>query len=83
MTDSKSAENDALADALAWLDEIAPKDDRLYEVDFGRFADGVSGCWWSMKLVTEVRNGEVKPSPEDAGKKRLAVIQAWRKAYLE
>jgi hypothetical protein len=82
MTDSKSAENDALADALAWLDEVAPKDDRLYEVDFGRFADG-SGCWWSMKLVTEVRNGEVKPSPEDAGKKRLAVIQAWRKAYLE
>jgi hypothetical protein len=79
MSDSLSAENDALAAALLWLKD-APQDDRLYEAEFGRFANS-SGCWWYLKLVTEVRNGEVLASPEDDEKKYLAVIEAWRKAY--
>jgi hypothetical protein len=74
-----SAENDALAAALLWL-KHAPQDDRLYDVSFGRYADG-SGCWWDMKLTTEVKNGEVQPSPEDDEKKTLIVIRAWREAY--
>lgn len=74
------AENDALAGALLWLKDNAPRDDRLSEVNFGSYSDG-TGCWWSMRLVTEVRNGEVQPSPEDDEKKILAVIRAWRQAY--
>jgi hypothetical protein len=75
----KDAENDALVAALLWL-KSAPSDDRLYEISFGRYVDG-SGCWWSMKFVTEVHNGEVKASPEDDEKKYLAVIKAWREEY--
>jgi hypothetical protein len=74
-------EDDALSDALHWL-KIAPESDRLQDVSFGKFADG-TGCWWSMNLVTEVLNGEVRPSPEDGKKKMLAVIAAWREAFFE
>lgn len=81
MTDSKGAENDALAAALLWLKD-APQDDRLQEISFGRYADG-SGIWWAMRLVTEVKNGEVQRCPEDDERKLLAVIAAWRKAFLE
>lgn len=82
MSNTASAENDALAAALLWLKDNAPRDDRLSEVDFGRYSDG-TGCWWSMRLVTEVRSGEVQVSPEDDEKKILMVIAAWRKAYQE
>jgi hypothetical protein len=74
-----SAENDALAAVLLWL-KNAPQDDRIYEVSFGRYNDS-SGCWWHLKLVTEVRNGEVQVSPEDDEKKYLTVIKAWREAF--
>lgn len=74
-----SAENDALAAALLWL-KNASRDDRLYGVAFGRYANG-SGCWWTMTLATEVKNGEVQPSPEDDEKKILIVVKAWREAY--
>ena len=77
--DMARAENDALAAALSWL-KTAPRDDRLYDVSFGRYANG-SGCWWTMSLVTEVKNGEVQPSPEDDEKKILQVVTAWREAY--
>lgn len=77
--DIASAENDALAAALSWLKD-APQDGRLYDVSFGRYADG-SGCWWAMKLTTEVKNGEVQPSPEDWEKKVLSTLRAWREAY--
>jgi hypothetical protein len=80
MSNAANAENDALAGALLWLKD-APKDDRLYDVQFGRYADG-SGCWWTMKLVTEVRNGEVVRSPEDDEKKHLTVIDAWREGLF-
>jgi hypothetical protein len=75
-------EDDALTAALLWLKDV-PQDDRLYDVSFGRYAKeaGTAGCWWSMRLVTEVRNGEVQPSPEDDEKKILQVIRAWREAY--
>jgi hypothetical protein len=79
--DQVSAENDALVTALLWLKD-APQDDRLYDISFGTYSDG-SGCWWTMKLVTEVRNSEVQASPEDDARKILAVIRAWRKAYQE
>jgi hypothetical protein len=79
VTDMTRAENDALTGALLWL-RNAPVDDRLYDISFGRFADG-SGCWWSMRLVTEVRNGEVQHSPEDDERKILIVIKAWREAF--
>jgi hypothetical protein len=72
-------EDNALAEALLWLKD-APQDDRLYDVSFGRYADG-SGCWWTMRLVTEVKNGEVQRSPEDDEKKILMIIAAWRKAF--
>jgi hypothetical protein len=75
----KLSEDDALAAALLWLN-TAPPDDRLYDVDFGPYSDG-SGCWWTMRLVTEVRNGEVQKSPENDERKHLAVIAAWRKAF--
>jgi hypothetical protein len=72
-------EYEALAEALLFL-RGAPKDDRLHEVSFGRYADG-SGAYWSMRLVTEVMNGEVRPSPEDDRKKTLEVIHAWKKLF--
>jgi hypothetical protein len=75
------AENDALAAAILYL-RYAPADDRLSEVSFGRYADH-SGCWWSMKLVTEVRSGQVQASPEDDESKLLMVIAAWRKALIQ
>lgn len=81
MSDSTSAENDALAGALLWLKD-APRDDRLQDVSFGRYSDG-SGVYWTMRLVTEVKNGEVQRCPEDDERKLLAVIAAWRKAFLE
>jgi hypothetical protein len=74
-----ASEKDALAEALLFL-RLAPPDDRLYDVSFGRYADG-SGCWWTMSLVTEVRNGEVQRSPEGDEKKTLAVITAWCEAF--
>lgn len=74
------AENDALSAALTWLKD-APTDDRLQDVSFGRYTDG-SGCWWSMQLCTEVRNGEVQASPEDYERKQLKIITAWREAFL-
>ena len=67
----KLTEDQALADALLWL-RNAPKDDRLTEVSFGTYADG-SGCYWTMRLTTEVRNGVVQRCPEDDRKKFLAV----------
>jgi hypothetical protein len=76
-------ETDVLTDALAWLQD-APKDDRLYEISFGRYAADTStprGCYWSMKLVTEVHSGEVRPSPEDINKKVRTIVAAWRKEY--
>jgi hypothetical protein len=76
-----SAQNDALVGALLWLKD-APQDDRLYDISFGTYSDG-TGCWWTMKLVTEVRNSEVQASPEDDEKKILVIIRAWREAYQE
>lgn len=76
----KMSEDDALAAALLWLKDNAPPGDRLSDVSFGRYHDG-TGCWWSMRLTTEVTNGAVQPAPEDDEKKILAVIAAWRKAY--
>lgn len=81
METAPSAENDVLVAALLWLKD-APRDDRLYDVSFGRHSNG-SGCWWSMRLVTEVRNGEVLASPEDDERKHLKVVEAWRKAFVD
>lgn len=76
-------EIDVLTEALAWL-QNAPKDDRIYEIRFGRYSADTTtprGCYWSMKLCTEVHNGEVRPSPEDANKKVQMVVKAWRDEY--
>jgi hypothetical protein len=73
------AENEALAAALLWL-KSAPSDDWLADVSFGRFSDG-SGCWWTVRTSTEVRNGKMVPSRQTGEQKILAVIEAWRAAY--
>jgi hypothetical protein len=80
MTDLTGAENDALVEALLWLSH-APQDDRLSDVSFGRYSNR-SGCWWTMRLTTEVRNSEVQASPEDDETKYLAVVRAWREGFF-
>ena len=76
-------EIDVLTDALTWL-QSAPQDDRIYDISFGRYSADTTtprGCYWSMKLVTEVQNGEVRPSPEDSNKKVQTVVKAWKAEY--
>jgi hypothetical protein len=73
-------ENDALTGALLWLKD-EPLDNRLMEASFGRYSDG-SGCWWNLRFVREVQNGEVQDSRQDAEKRMSMVVEAWTKTFV-
>ncbi len=74
-----ATENDALVEALLWLHD-EPLDNRLMDVSFGRYADR-TGCWWNLRFVREVKNGEVQDSRQDDEKRISMVIEAWTEGF--
>ena len=68
---------DALTGAIL-RDRDEPRENRLYDADFGKYADG-SGYWWTLRYTREIRNGEVEDGRQDEERRAGMIVREWAK----